>query len=177
MSTTTWNIDQAHSEVTFRVKHLVISTVSGQFNDFSGKLETEGDSLEAAKVSFEAKTDSIFTNQADRDAHLKSADFFDSVNYPVIKIDSSSIRNVKGDDFEMDAEVEIKGNKKNIVLKGEFGGIVVDPYGQTKLGLEINGKISRKEFGLTWSAVTEAGGVVVGDEIKLNGNVQFIKQA
>lgn len=177
MSATIWNIDQAHTEIMFKVKHLVISTVTGQFNDFSGTLETQGDSLEHAKAHFEAKINSIFTNQADRDAHLKSADFFDAENHPVIKIDVDSFSSKGGDDYELDSTIEIRGNSKKVKLKGEFGGIVVDGYGQTKLGIEITGKISRKEFGLSWNAVTEAGGVVVSDEIKLIGNVQFVKQA
>lgn len=175
MSATVWAIDPSHSEVQFKVKHLVISTVTGQFTDFKSEIIAEGDNFEGAKATFEAKIDSISTNNADRDGHLKSADFFDGENHPAIHFESTKFSK-SGDDYTLTGNLTIKGITKEVTLKAELGGVATDPYGQEKAGFEITGKISRKEFGLTWSAVTEAGGVVVGDEIKLILNVQYIKQ-
>lgn len=171
----TWNIDKAHSEVQFKVKHLVISTVTGTFNEFNGQLVSDNDQLENAKIDLAIDVNSINTRNEDRDNHLKSADFFAANEFPNINITVGSVTKKSDDEYILHSEVEIKGNKKAIDLTAELGGITVDPYGQTKLGLEINGKINRQEFGLTWSALTEAGGLVVSDDIKLNGNVQFIK--
>ncbi len=177
MSTTTWKIDPSHSEVQFKVKHLVISTVTGQFTDFQSEIQTQGNDIAGGKATFEASIDSISTNNADRDGHLKSADFFDAENHPKITFESTSFEQVSGDEYALTGNLSIRGVSKEVKLKAELGGIATDPYGQEKAGFEITGKISRKEFGLTWSAVTEAGGVVVGDEIKLILNVQYIKQA
>mgnify|MGYP003504807924 FL=1 len=178
MSTTTvWAIDPSHSEVQFKVKHLVISTVTGQFTDFTGALHTTDNEIAGAKAVFEAKIDSISTNNTDRDGHLKSADFFDAGNFPTLNFESTSFEKKSGDEYEIKGNFTLRGVSKEITLKAELGGIATDPYGQEKAGFEITGKISRKEFGLSWSAVTEAGGVVVGDEIKLILNLQFVKQA
>lgn len=177
MSTTVWAIDPSHSEVQFKVKHLVISTVTGQFTDFKSEIRTEGNEMEGAKATFEAKVDSISTNNADRDGHLKSADFFDAENHPTITFESTKFEKVSGDEYTLTGNLSIRGVSKEVKLKAELGGIATDPYGQEKAGFEITGKISRKEYGLHWNAVTEAGGVVVGDEIKLILNVQYIKQA
>lgn len=178
MSTKTiWKLDLSHSEAQFKVKHLVISTVSGQFTDFSGEIHTEGNEIGGAKAIFEAKIDSISTNNADRDGHLKSPDFFDAASFPTLNFASTSFSKVSNDEYAITGDLTLRGVTKSIELKSELGGIAVDPYGQEKVGFEITGKISRKEFGLTWSAVTEAGGVVVGDEIKIALNLQFIKQA
>src|SRR5690606_18183936 len=130
--------------------------------------------FDGAKVRFTADVNSIETNQKDRDAHLKSADFFDAENYPKLSFFGTITK--AGGDYKLAGELEIRGNKKEVELDVEFGGVVVDPYGQTKAGFEIEGKISRKEFGLTWSAVTEAGSVVVSDQVRLLLNVQLVKQ-
>ena len=177
MSKTVWTIDPTHSEVQFKVKHLVISTVTGQFTDFTSEIHTTGNEIEGAKATFEAKIDSISTNNADRDGHLKSADFFDAANHPTINFESTSFEKASGDEYTLTGNLTLRGITKEVKLKAELGGIATDPYGQEKAGFEITGKISRKEFGLNWSAVTEAGGIVVGDEIKLILNVQYIKQA
>ncbi len=174
MSTTKWSIDTTHSEVSFKVKHLVISTVTGFFKEFEGAAESASDDFDGAKVSFAADVNSIDTNQKDRDAHLKSADFFDAESHPKLTF-SGTITKVGGE-YKLAGELDIRGNKKEVELDVEFGGVVVDPYGQTKAGFEIEGKISRKEFGLTWSAVTEAGSVVVSDQVRLLLNVQLVKQ-
>ena len=177
MANTKWVIDPAHSEVTFKVKHLMISTVTGSFRKFAGELETEGNDFNTASgISFIADIDSIDTNNVQRDGHLKSADFFSAEEHPQAKFVGSKYED-KGDEAKLQGNLTIRGVTKPITLNVEFGGIVTDPYGQTKAGFTITGKISRKEFGLTWSAVTEAGSVVVGDDIKISAEVQVIQQA
>tara|TARA_R110000796_G_scaffold77584_2_gene173222 strand:- start:92654 stop:93283 length:630 start_codon:yes stop_codon:yes gene_type:complete len=171
---TTWNIDPMHSEVQFKVKHLVISTVTGAFKSFEGGLETEGDKFDGANASFSIATSSVDTNVTDRDAHLKSAEFFDSENHPNMTF-KGVLKHTSGDDYKLVGDLTIKDTTKQIELTVEHGGIMVDGYGQTKAGFEITGNINRKDFGLTWSMVTEAGGVVVGDNVKLQLNVQLTK--
>jgi len=169
-TTTIWGIDPTHSEVSFKVKHLVISTVTGYFKTFEGSVETESEDFDGATISFSANIDSIDTNQSDRDNHLKSADFFDAEKFP--KMSFSGI--LKGNALE--GELTIKETTKTVTLDVDFGGVVEDPYGQTKAGFEIEGKISRKEFGLMWNAVTEAGSVVVSDQVRILVNAQVVKQ-
>lgn len=171
----TWSIDPAHSEVQFKVKHLVISTVTGQFTSFSGGLETNSEDFDNARAMFEAEVDSISTNNKDRDNHLKSADFFDAENNPKLTFVSTSFKKTGEDTYEMTGDITIRGNTRPIVLKVEHGGTMVDPYGSTKAGFEIAGKLNRKDFGLEWNGVTEAGGIVVGEEVKLLLNLQFAK--
>lgn len=172
---TKWNIDPLHSEVQFKVKHLVISTVTGQFNKFSGSLETENGDFDASTAEFQLESASVDTNVEDRDNHLKSPEFFDAEKFPYIKFTNGKLTRT-GDDYKLNGDLTIKDHTKNITLDVDFGGSVVDGYKQKKAGFEISGKINRKEFGLTWSAVTEAGGVVVGDDIKIILNVQVIQQ-
>ena len=172
---TSWVIDPTHSEIQFKVKHLVISTVTGSFKSFEGTVESETEDFEGAKVSFSADTASIDTNQAQRDEHLKSADFFDSEKHP--KLSFSGILTSTGDEsYTLKGDLTVQDVTKPFEFAVEYGGNMTDFYGQNKAGFEITGKINRKEFGLEWSAVTEAGGVVVGDEVKLIANVQVVKQ-
>jgi polyisoprenoid-binding protein YceI len=173
---TNWKVDSMHSEVGFKVRHMMISNVSGSFGSFDANVATHGDDFSAAKFNFSAAIDSINTGVTDRDGHLKSGDFFDAENHPSLKFTSTDVKKVADDALEISGNLEIKGTVKPVVLKAEFAGIAVDPYGQTKAGMTVSGVIKRSEFGLTWSAVTEAGNVVVGDEIKLNAELQFIKQ-
>jgi len=172
----TWKIDASHSEITFKVKHLVISTVSGKFNEFDATVEAEKDDFSDAQVSFSAKIDSISTGNEQRDGHLKSADFFDAAGHPELTFKSTALKQVSGSDYELTGDLTIRGTTKPVTLKAEFGGIQNDFYGNTVAGFELTGKINRQEFGLTWSAVTEAGGVVVSDDVKLAVNVELIKQ-
>ncbi|HOI32980.1 MAG: YceI family protein [Bacteroidales bacterium] len=171
----TWTIDPSHSEVQFKVKHLVISTVTGSFGRFSGQLETASDDFTPAKISFEAEVDSIDTNNADRDNHLKSADFFDAANHPKISFVSESFDKTGDSTYKLTGNLNMRGTTKKITLDVEHGGVMTDPYGNTKAGFELQGKVSRKEFGLSWNAVTEAGGVVVADEVKLLLNIQLAR--
>lgn len=175
MESTKWTIDPTHSEVQFKVKHLVISIVTGNFGTFEGTLETEGDDFTGAKAAFSAQIDSISTNNKDRDNHLTSADFFHAEEFPHLTFESTRFEKEEGNEYRVTGDLTIRGTTKSVVLDVTYGGTVVDPYGQTKAGFEIQGSINRKEFGLTWSAVTEAGNLVVGDEVKLLLNVQFVK--
>ena len=145
MASTTWNLDAAHSEVTFRVKHLVIATVSGKFSKFSSAVTTESD------------------------------DFFNSEAFPNLTFVATAIRQVDGSEHEIDGHLTIRDVTQPITLKADFGGIAKDPSGQVKAGFEVEGKIKRKEFGLSWNAMTEAGGAVVSDEVKFQANVQYVR--
>ncbi len=171
---TKWCIDITHSEVQFKVKHLVISTVTGSFKTFDGSLETENDNFDGGAVTFDVDVNSIDTNQVDRDNHLRSADFFNVEEFPKMTF-NGSLQKKEDARFELSGSLTIKGTTKELTLAVEYGGTMVDGYGQTKAGFEVEGKINRKDFGLTWSMVTEAGGVVVGDDIKLLFNIQFTK--
>lgn len=173
----TWNIDPNHSEVTFKVKHLVISTVTGQFKSFSGTVEAASDDFSDAKIEFVIDLNSIDTRNEQRDGHLKSADFFDVANHPQITFKSTSIEQVSGSDYKLTGDLTIKGTTKPVTLEVEFGGLQSDFYGNTVAGFELSGKINRQEFGLTWSAVTETGGIVVSDDVKISANIELHKQA
>jgi polyisoprenoid-binding protein YceI len=176
-NTTKWVIDPMHSEIQFKVKHLVISTVSGFFKSFEGTLETEKEDFDDSTISFSLDIDSIDTNQSQRDEHLKSADFFDAAQFPHITFKSTSFKKTDDDEFELAGDLTIKGVTKPVKLAAEYGGSTADFYGNIKAGFEVTGKINRKDFGLTWEGVTEAGSIVVGEDIKLTMNVQFAKQA
>jgi polyisoprenoid-binding protein YceI len=169
---TNWSIDNAHSEIAFKVKHMMISTVTGYFEEFQATAKTDGENFNNAIIEFSAKTASINTKNKDRDAHLKSDDFFNSEKFPEMKFVSKSFNgeNLIGD-------LTIRDVTKEVTLTVDFNGIAVDPYGQTKAGFEINGELNRKDFNLTWSAVTEAGSIVVSDKVKIVIDVQLIKQS
>ena len=175
MAKTNWVIDPMHSEIHFKVKHMMVSTVTGAFEEFEGTAEAEDHDFANGSFTFKAKTDSINTRVADRDAHLKSDDFFNAEQYPEISFASTSF--VKdGDDYKLTGNLTIRDITKEVTLSVEHDGVAVDPYGQTKAGFELTGTINRKEFGLKWGAVTEAGNVVVSDNVKLVLNIQLTKQ-
>jgi polyisoprenoid-binding protein YceI len=155
----------------------MITNVTGSFQQFDATLEAAAANFSDAKISFEASIDSISTNNEQRDTHLKSDDFFAAAIYPKLSFVSTSFIHKSGSEYALVGDLTIKGNTKSVELAVDFGGRMTDFYGQDKAGFEITGKINRSEFGLTWSAVTEAGGVVVSDEIKLNMAVQMVKQA
>jgi polyisoprenoid-binding protein YceI len=171
-----WKLDPAHSEIQFKVKHLMITTVTGYFKKFDLEVDSETEDFTTSKrIEFTADIDSIDTNNSQRDTHLKSADFFNAEEFSQLKFTGNKYE-TDGENAKLHGDLTIRGVTKPITVNVEFGGIVVDPYGQTKAGFTVSGKISRKEFGLTWSAVTEAGQVVVGDEIKIHGEIQLVKQ-
>jgi polyisoprenoid-binding protein YceI len=172
-----WVLDPMHSEVQFKVKHLVISTVTGSFKTFEGVLTTENADFTGADISFSLDVDSIDTNQSMRDEHLKGAEFFDSAQYPKITFKSTSFTKEDDDQYKLVGDLTVKGITKSVTLDVEHGGTAGDFYGNTKAGFEIAGKINRRDFGLVWSGVTDTGSVVLGDDIKVLINVQFAKQA
>ncbi len=174
---TKWVLDPMHSEVQFKIKHLVISTVTGSFKSFDASAESNGEDFNDASIEFSLDVNSIDTNQADRDTHLKSADFFEAEKYPKISFKSTSFKNKGGDDYALTGDLTIKDVTKSVTLDVEHGGIATDFYGNVKAGFDVSGKLSRKEFGLQWNAITEAGAIVVGDDVKLFINIQLAKQA
>ena len=166
---TNWNLDPAHSEITFKVKHMMISNVKGSFKSFTAQLTSQDDTFKNVEVKADIDVNSIDTNNNDRDAHLKSADFFDASVNPTIHFEANSLNG------EIEGKMTIKGITKPIELDIDFGGIQVDPYGNTKAGFTFEGKLSRKDFGLNWNAALETGGVMVSDEVKVSGDLQFVK--
>lgn len=175
MATTNWVIDGSHSEIQFKVKHMVITTVTGSFTEFNGGAEA-ADDFENASISFEANVNSISTNSEQRDAHLKGADFFEADKFPKLTFKSTKFVNKGDDQFELVGDLTIKDVTKSIKLDVEYGGTAKDPWGNTKAGFELKGKINRKDFGLTWNALTEAGGALVSEEVRLEANLQLVKQ-
>ena len=168
---TTWKLDPAHSEITFKVKHMMISNVKGGFQSFDAEIHAEDDSFKNVKTTAIVQTNSVYTNNADRDNHLKGADFFNVELNPTITFETDSLND------EITGNLTISGVTKPVKLDVDFGGINVDPYGQTKAGFSFEGKINRKDFGLVWNSALETGGVMLGDEVKISGELQFIKQA
>ena len=165
-----------HSEIGFKVKHLVISTVSGKFQTFEGAVIADQDDFSDAKISFTADIASVNTGVEQRDEHLKGADFFDAAQYPKLSFISTAVEK-DGSDYKVTGDLTIKDVTKPVTLNVEFGGISPDMYGRTVAGFELTGKINRKEFNLTWSAVTETGGLVVADDIKIFASVELAKEA
>ena len=166
---TKWNLDTTHSEITFKVRHMMISNVKGAFNTFTAEVEAEDDTFKNAKVTATINVDSIDTNNADRDTHLKSADFFNVEQNPTITFESASLAD------DVTGYLTINGVTKPVQLEVEFGGINQDPWGNTKAGFTFEGKIKRSDFGLNWNAALETGGVLVSDEVKISGELQFVK--
>ena len=166
---TQWNLDQSHSEITFKVRHMMISNIKGGFNNFTAEMQAEDDTFNNVQVKAAVQTNSVSTNSADRDAHLKSEDFFNVAVNPQITFESDSLKN------EITGNLTINGVTKAIKLDVDFGGVNVDPWGQTKAGFSFEGKIKRSDFGLNWNAALETGGVMVSDEVKIAGDLQFVK--
>ncbi len=173
----TYKIDPAHSEILFKVKHLMITNVTGSFGKFEGTLESDADDFSDAKASFEADIDSVSTNNEQRDGHLKSEEFFAAEKFPKLSFVSTAFTKLSAEEYTLTGDLTIKGITNPVTLNVEYGGTTNDPWGQTKVGFEISGKINRKDFGLTWGVVTEAGSVLLSDDVKLALNVQFTKQA
>ncbi len=171
---TKWVLDPAHSEITFKVKHMMISNVKGEFTNFT--VDVDGEDITKSKVKVIIDASSITTKNEDRDTHLKSADFLDVENHKELTFTSTSFKKTDDDESEMKGILTIKGVSKEISLDVEFGGIVKDPWGNDKAGYSISGKINRKDWGLNWNTALETGGVLVSDEVKISGEVQFVKQ-
>ncbi len=177
MAKTNWTADPVHSEIQFKVRHLMISTVTGYFKKFDLQVVAEEeDFTKASKILFTADINSIETNNAQRDTHLKSDDFFAAEKHPQIIFEGKKFEKITQEKYELTGDLTIRDTKKTISVDVEFGGIVKDPWGNTRAGFHVDGKINRKDFGLKWSAVTEAGHLVVSDEIKIHCEVELVKQ-
>jgi len=172
----TWKIDPSHSHIQFKVKHLVVSTLGGHFNTFDATMECNNDDFTDAKITFEADVNSITTGNEQRDGHLKSDDFFNAGSYPKINFVSTDIKKLDAENYKLNGNLTIRDKTHPVSLNVIFGGAVQNFYGKTMAGFELHGKINRKDYGLKWSATTEAGSVVVSDEVKLAIDVEMVKQ-
>lgn len=170
---TKWILDPSHSELTFKVKHMMISNVKGEFKDFS--IDVDGEDIVKSTLKVTVDAASINTNNTDRDNHLKSADFFDVENQPEIKFESTSFTHKEDDAYQLKGLLTMKGISKEVNLEVEFGGINTDPWGNQKAGFSVEGKINRKDWGLNWNTALETGGVLVSEDVKIAGELQFIK--
>ncbi|MFD2919350.1 YceI family protein [Terrimonas rubra] len=174
MATTKWVLDPTHSELQFKVKHLMITNVTGTLPAISGEVESDGDNFTAASVTFSADLSAISTNNDQRDTHLKSGDFFDVEKYPAISFTSKSFNAA---DEKITGELTIRDITKTVTLNVSFDGTAKDPWGNEKAGFSLNGKINRNDFGLSWNAALETGGVLVSEDVKIHAELQFVKQA
>lgn len=173
MSTQKWTIDPSHTNVQFKAKHLMITTVTGNFKEFDGYVNVEGEDFSKGEYYFEAKVASITTGNEDRDGHLRSDDFFNAEQYPLLTFKGSEVSNVDGNEFDLTGEMTIRDVTKSVKIRVEVGGTVVDPWGNTKAAFSFKGAVNRKDFGLKFHVVNEAGNLLVSDEIKLEGEVQL----
>jgi polyisoprenoid-binding protein YceI len=174
---TKWVLDRSHSEIEFKVRHMMISNVGGSFQEFTADVETEDDDFESVKVHFEIGVNSINTNNEQRDQHLKSPDFFDAANHPKIIFDSTKFEKTGGGNYKLHGNLTIRETTKPVSFDVEYGGTINDPWGNVRAGFTLEGKVNRKEYGLHWSALTETGGLVAGDDVKFTAGVEFVKQA
>ncbi|HYF69297.1 MAG TPA: YceI family protein [Ohtaekwangia sp.] len=172
---TKWNLDPTHSEIGFKVKHMMITNVSGSFGTFNVTAQTKGDDFSTADITFTADINTISTSNADRDTHLKSGDFFDAEKHPELKFVSTRMERKDDDRYKLHGNLTIKGITKPVQLDVEFGGIGKDPWGNEKAGFSLSGKIKRTDWNLNWNAALETGGVLVSEEVKLTAEVQLIK--
>jgi polyisoprenoid-binding protein YceI len=174
---TKWTLDPTHSELAFKVRHMMITNVKGEFRKFDANILTESADFTKSSIDVTIDARSIFTKDETRDSHLKSADFFDVENYSVLTFQGKSFKKVYDDEYKLTGTLTIRGISKEISLDVEFGGIGKDIWGNEKVGFSVEGKINRRDFGLNWNAALETGGVLVSDEVKISAEVQFLKQA
>ncbi len=174
MAKAKWALDLAHSEIQFKVKHMMITTVTGAFDKFDVQVAAENEDFSDADISFTAETGSINTGSEQRDGHLKSADFFDAETFPELKFEATHYDATSG---KLKGDLTIKGITNPVTLDVEFGGVGKDPWGNTKAGFTLSGKINRKDWELNWNAALEAGGVLVSEEVRILGEIQLAKAA
>jgi len=176
MSTNTnWAIDPAHSEIGFKVKHMMFTNVSGKFNDFNAEITTDNDDFTNANINFEAAIDSVTTGNADRDKHLQSPDFFDAGQFPKLQFKGTSFTKTADSDYKLEGDLTMHGVTHPVKLDVEYSGMMKDPWGNTKAGFNINGKINRKDWGLTYNATLDNGGILLSEDVKLNIEIQLAK--
>ncbi len=173
----TWTLDPSHATLGFAVKHMVVTTVRGQFNEYQINADIDSDYLANSRATITIQANSLETRNSDRDGHLRSADFFDVENHPVITFDSRAIEQKGKSDYRITGDLTIRGITRTIVLDAEIHGPFTDPWGGNRLSLSANGKVNRKDFGLTWNAALETGGFMVGDEVKLSLEAELVKVA
>lgn len=173
---TKWNFDNSHSQIGFSVTHMLISETDGYFKDYSGSIVSSNDDFQNAVIKFEAKTASIFTDNEKRDQHLISDDFFDAEKFPMLNFESTSFTKVDGKNYKLVGNLTIKGVTKEVTLAAKYNGTITDPWGNTRAGFKISGDIDRFDYGLTWNAALEAGGLVVGKEVELDIKVEVLKE-
>jgi polyisoprenoid-binding protein YceI len=173
---TTWNVDPTHAELGFAVRHLMISTVRGRFGAVTGTVQVDEDNPSKSKIDVAIDVNSIDTRQEMRDNHLRSADFFDVANHPSLHFVSKKIDGDVSDDFKVVGDLTIRGTTREVTLDVTLQGRGKDPWGNERAGFEAKGKINRADFGLNWNQALEAGGVVVGDEVKISIDVELIRQ-
>ncbi len=176
MATTKWAIDPTHSTVGFKVKHMMFTNVKGNFENYEANILADNADFSDATMEFSADIASINTNNADRDNHLKSADFFDAEQFPKLTFKASSFTKIDDDNYEIAGDLSMRGITKFVKFPAEFSGLMTDPWGNTKAGLNIFGKINRKDWGLNWNSTLETGGVLVSEEVKLDIELQLLKQ-
>jgi polyisoprenoid-binding protein YceI len=174
--TTTWGLDASHSSVEFTVTHLVISEVTGKFKKFDVSVQSDKADFTDAKISFTADVNSIDTDNENRDKHLKGDDFFNAEKFPQIKFVGKSLNKITDKKYELVGDLTIRDVTKTVTLNVNYGGTVVDPWKNTKAGFKITGTINRKDYGLKWNALTEAGGAVVSDEVELVVKIELAKK-
>ena len=175
MTTTKWGFDKAHSEIQFKAKHMMISTITGEFKNYEVTIESEGEDFSTAKINYSADVASIDTGNEQRDGHLRTNDFFSPEKFPTLNFVSTSMEKKSDGSYDLHGDLTIRDVTKPIILHVEYEGNVVDPWGNTKYGFTISGKINRKDFGLNWNVITEAGGILVGEEVKLSASIQINK--
>jgi len=174
MTTTTYDLDPVHSHLGFSVRHMMVSQQRGQFSGVTGSLVLDRDNLAASRVEVSIDVATINTNNADRDNHLRSADFFDAANHPKMTFVSREVKAQPDGQLRVTGELTIRGNTRTVVLDAEpISDESRDPFGNIKVGTSVTGKVSRKDFGLIWNAVLETGGVALADDVKLMLDVQF----
>lgn len=177
MANTNWTFDPTHSELGFKIKHLMITNVSGSFKTFTVKMQTEGDDFETASLEVRADMHSIFTNNEARDTHLRTADFFEAETYPELVFISTRVERVDDETFRVHGQLTLKGVTKPVTLKVEASGPTKDPWGSERAGFTVTGKINRSEFGITFNSVLETGGVALSNDVKIFAEVQLVKAA
>jgi len=173
---TTWSLDPLHSEIGFKIKHLMITNVSGNFNKFDVNVETKGDDFTTAVITANLDVNSINTNNNQRDEHLRNADFFETEKYPDITFKSTRIQKIDDENYQLFGDLTIKETTKPVKLALEYGGVTKDPYGNFKAGFSLTGKINRHDFGVSFNPVLETGNVALGEDIKINAEIQLVKQ-
>ncbi|HYH15079.1 MAG TPA: YceI family protein [Flavisolibacter sp.] len=175
MATNKWEFDPTHSELGFKIKHLMITNVSGSFKKFDVKVETQNDDFTTAKIEARADMSSIYTNNEQRDAHLRNSDFFEVEKYPELIFHSTKVERVDDETYNLYGNLTMKGVTKPVKLNMEYSGLTKDPWGGERAGFVVTGKLNRNDWGITFNGMLETGGVMLSEEVKLNGEIQLVK--